>query len=231
ADPGAATVTVTCTYSWGQCPFDQVPIPAGATPNAGSDGVLVVLHGDLAYELWQAKSDNSSWTASWGAVNNISSVDGWGWGGSATGSGASRAAGVVRVAEIEAGVIDHALVVQTDTVCADVVRTPAIKTDGDSQRSDCIPEGARIQLDPSIDLDTIAGLTRGERAVAEALQVYGAYVIDRGGSPMSISFERAADASGSYPGEVYSDAGFRWDYDGMPDIPWSKMRVLANWDS
>ncbi|MFT4164804.1 MAG: hypothetical protein QM650_06140, partial [Microlunatus sp.] len=153
ADPGAATVTVTCTYSWGQCPFDQVPIPAGATPNTGSDGVLVVLQGDLAYELWQAKSGNSSWTASWGAVNNISSVDGWGWGGSGTGSGASRAAGVVRVAEIEAGVIDHALVVQTDTVCADVVRTPALKTDGDSRRSDCIPEGARIQLDPSIDLD------------------------------------------------------------------------------
>ena len=47
--------------------------------------------------------------------------------------------------------------VQSDTVCAGVFRAPAIKTDGDSTRPDCLPDGARLQLDPAIDVSKIAG--------------------------------------------------------------------------
>ena len=103
--------------------------------------------------------------------------------------------------------IEHALVVQSDTVCAGVFRAPAIKTDGDSTRTDCLPEGARLQLDPSIDVSKITGITPAERTVARALQRYGAYVIDRGGAPLSVSFERAPDATASSPGSAYVAAG------------------------
>jgi hypothetical protein len=27
-------------------------------------------------------------------------------------------------------------------------------------------------------------------------------------------------------GRTYKDAGFRWDYDAMENIPWNKLRVL-----
>ncbi len=42
-------------------------------------------------------------------------------------------------------------------------RPPALKTDGDSRRADCLPEGARLQLDPALDLGSLPGLTPGER--------------------------------------------------------------------
>ncbi len=214
---------------WGHCPLSDrpMPIPAHAKPSTGTDGAMVVIepNGSMG-EYWQASRTGTGWTASWGAIN---SVIGSGWGGASTGAGASRLGGVIRVSEIQEGVIEHALVVQTDTACAGVFRAPAIKTDGDSTRPDCLPEGARLQLDPAIDVSRIAGITPAERTVARALQRYGAYVIDRGGAPLSVSFERAPDATASSPGSAYVAAGLSWDYHGMPRIPWSRLRVLKTW--
>jgi hypothetical protein len=216
--------------AWGHCPLSDrpMPIPTGARPSTGTDAAMVVMEpakGSIG-EYWRAARRGTGWTASWGAVNSLS---GSGWGGASTGAGASRLGGVVRVAEIRAGVIDHALVLQTDNACARVYRAPAIKTDGDSTRADCLPEGARLQLNPAIDVARIAGITPAERTIARALQRYGAYVIDRGGAPLSISFERAPDATSSSPGSAYRAAGLRWDYDGLPHIPWSRLRVLKTW--
>ncbi|WP_018601500.1 carbohydrate-binding domain-containing protein [Mycobacterium sp. 155] len=219
--------TVRCTItSWGRCPFDgyQVPIPAGAGPNTGSDAAMVIIDESTrkVFEFWQAKRSGSQWTASWGAVNDL---DGSGWGGSSTGSGASRLAGVIRVAEIQQGAIPHALALQSDNVCARVFRAPAIKTDGQSTRSDCVPEGARLRLDPAVDLNAL-NLTSAERTVARALQVYGAYIIDAGAAPLSVSFELDPTASGGSIGSTYQQAGLRWDYDDMRGIPWNRLQVL-----
>ncbi len=232
ATPSTPRQSVRCTITdWGPCPLagSPRPIPANAKPSVGSDGAMVVLDrtAGTVDEYWQAAPAATGWTTSWGAINSLS---GSGWGGGSTGAGASRLAGVVRVAEIQAGAIPHALVVQTDTVCATTFRPPALKTDGDSTRSDCIPEGARLQLDPAIDVAAIPGITPGEVAVARALQVYGAYLIDRAGTSLAVSFEVASDASGSSPGSVYTTAGFGWDYYGMPHIPWNRLRVLQAWD-
>ncbi|MEX5259364.1 hypothetical protein [Kocuria sp. CPCC 205263] len=218
--------------SWGTCPFwvQAMPIPSGAAPNQGSDGVMTVmdLSTNTVSEYWQARqTPDGEWTTTWGAENSMS---GSGWGGSSTGAGASRIGGVVRVDEIEAGVIDHALVMQSDNVCKDVYRAPALKTDGNSSRSDCIPEGARLQLSPGIDVEGIPGITTGEVAVAKALQTHGAYLIDRADTSLSISFELAPDATPASPGRVYEEAGFAWDYYGMPKVPWKEMRVLESWN-
>ncbi|KUH96002.1 hypothetical protein AU187_12125 [Mycobacterium sp. IS-1556] len=211
---------------WGPCPFDglRVPIPDDARPQDGSDGAMVVIDPDsrTIYEFWRAKKANGSWTTEFGAVN---SLDGSGWGGASTGSGASRLAGVVRVAEIAQGSIPHALAMQSYNVCAKVFRPPALKTDGQSTSPDCIPEGARIQLDPSVDINSL-GLSPAQHTVAEALQKYGAYIVDVSGSPLSISFERDNTAAPGTVGRTYSAAGIQWDYDGMTKIPWNKLRVL-----
>lgn len=232
AGPSTPLQHVTCTYdgAWGRCPLSQSPrkIPGNASPNTGDDGVLTVLDpaAGSVDEYWRARHTSGGWTTAWGAVNTLT---GSGWGGASTGAGASRIAGVVRVSEIQAGRIDHALVLQSDDVCAAVARPPALKTDGDSTRGDCLPEGSRLQLDPKLDVATLSGLTSGERTVARAMQVYGGYVIDRGGAPLSVSFERAPDA-GRTPGSVYTAAGLAWDYYGLTHVPWSRLRVLRTWN-
>jgi hypothetical protein len=214
---------------WGPCPLSRrpMPIPRRAEPNSGDDGVLTVVDPATGAvgEYWRARRSGNGWSASFGAVNSLT---GSGWGGSSTGAGASRLAGVVRVREIERGVIPHALVLQSAHACAVKFRPPARKTDGTSTRSDCIPEGARLQLDPKLDLSALR-LTRAERAVARAMQVYGGYLIDRSGTSLSVSFERARDASVSSPGSAYLASGLRWDYDALDGVPWRRLRVLERW--
>lgn len=216
---------VACTAQWGICPFAgwPVPIPDGAAPHPGSDGAMVTVDESTgtSYEFWRAVRGEDGWSASWGAVN---STRGSGWGGESTGSGASRLGGVIRLSEIEAGVIPHALALQTNNACTSF-RPPALKSDGTSTRPDCLPEGIRLQLDPGLDLSRL-GLSPGELAVATAMQRYGGYIMDVAATPLSVSFELDRSAPPRELGEIYRAAGFRWDYDAMEKIPWDKLRVL-----
>lgn len=226
ANADTPTHTVKCTEkSYGLCPFAgwPVPIPDGAQANSGSDGVLVSVDegAGVIYEFWRAKKEGESWSTSFAAVN---SLRGSGWGGAATGSGASRLAGVIRLQEIAAGNIPHALALQSDNACP-TFRAPALKSDGYSDQEDCLPEGARVQLDPALDLSKL-GLSKGAMAVATAMQRYGGYVMDVAATPLSVSFELDTHAARGTLGQTYTDAGFRWDYDAMERIPWEKLRVL-----
>jgi hypothetical protein len=241
------SVVVDREPSWGTNDLSRqlVPIPVGAQPQTGSDGKLVIV--DVAqrkvFDLWQAKLVTGTWHASWGGVYPLT-----GSGSSqnptyvgpyavpwpqpvsrGTGSGLSSYAGVVRLREISAGVINHALVFGTDRACGPAqtgpFRFPATTTDGNKVGVDCLPEGTRVQLDPSINVNAIAGITPAEKAIARALQTYGAYVIDNAGARMSIVFEKPkAGEANPYPA-----AGLAWDYYNMPKIPWSGLRVLRNW--
>ena len=236
ADANTPRFSVQCSRSpeWGPCPFAAsfVPIPDGAHPHAGSDGAMVIVDQSAkkSYEFWQFRRDGDALVTSWGTIQDLSG-SGWSKNGSSTASGASRLAGVVRVHEIGLGAIAHALVMSIDNSCADIFRAPAVKTDGDSTRRDCTPQGARLQLDPAVDVDALPGITAAERAVGKALQNYGIYVIDKGGAPMGISFELAPDAeSAASVGAVYKAAGLTWDYFGMRHLPWDRLRVLRQWD-
>jgi hypothetical protein len=129
----------------------------------------------------------------------------------------------VRTTEIAAGEIPHALALQSNNACP-TFRPPALKSDGTSTRPDCIPEGARLQLDPSLDLESL-NLKPGELAVARAMQRYGGYLMDVADTSLSVSFELDRATPGEL-GQTYSEAGFRWDYDAMENVPWDKLRVL-----
>ncbi len=231
-DAETTPVTVSCTKRWGRCPLETGlhRIPEYAEPAPGSDGTLVVIDWSerRTVEMWQpTQQSDGSWSTSWGTTTHI---DGTGvpavYG---NGAGVSHLAGVIRVKEIEQGLIDHALVFSTSGSCQDEYRYPATKTDGNSTQENCVPEGARIQLDPSIDLDNLR-LTTAERIIAEALQKYGAYAVDTGGTAMAFNFEIAADASPSTPGSVYANAGLTHDYFALTAIPWTDLRVLDSWD-
>ena len=234
ANAATPRYTVRCTESWGPCPLaaQPVPIPIGARAPTGSDGAMVVIDSSTrkSYEFWQARpTGTGGWEASWGSVN---SIDGDGYdasGSSPTGAGISRLAGVVRLQELAAGRINHALVFATGISSPGTFRYPASKTDGGNMFGSAtpLPEGARVQLDPSINVDAITNITAAEKAVARALQTYGAYNIDNGGyRAMGFSFETASAGEAS----PYAGAGLAWDYAGMPHIPWNRLQVLRQWD-
>lgn len=231
-DESTNPVTVNCTKPWGTCLLEgsRHRVPDGAQPAPGDDGTLVVIDWSerRTVEMWQADQRSSeTWSTSWGTTTPL---DGSGipdlFG---NGAGVSHLAGVVRVEEIANGRIDHALAFSTDNACRDEFRYPATKTDGDSTTADCIPEGTRIQLDPEIDLDAVR-LTPAERTIGRALQTYGAYAIDGGGTPMAFYFEVASDASPRNPGLDYSNAGLSQDYFPLQAIPWDHLRILNSWD-
>jgi hypothetical protein len=226
ADSGTPRVTVSCSKDWGTCALEQtrVPMPARAKPSTGTDGAMVVIDWSTkkVYEFYRAQRVSAThWTTAWGG---IVAFEGTGTPGQAVGSGISRLAGVVRGFEMLDGVIPHALVFSTDNACRSGHRYPASKSDGLSTRSDCIPEGARIQLDPSIDVNRIPGITRAERTIARALQRYGAYAIDNGGAKMGFVFE--VPEGGTNP---YCQVGLCRDYQSLSHIPWSRLRVLRTW--
>lgn len=253
ANTPRVTVVVDNEPSWGTNDLSRqpVPIPTNATTNSGSDAKFVVVDTSTAkvYELWAARVVNGQWHAGWGGVyplagsgsspnpdympntrEGVPTAVPWPQPTSrGTGSGISSYQGIVRLREIANGSIDHALVFATDHACgpsnSGTYRFPATTTDGNYTGNDCIPEGARIQLDPSIDVNAIPGITRGERIVAKALQRYGAYVTDNSPDRMSFGFEapKAGDA------DPYPAAGFTGDYDNMRHIPWNRLRVLRNW--
>jgi hypothetical protein len=230
ADATTPTFAVNCTMAWGTCDLERRPIriPTVARPTDGTDGRMIIIDwpARLACDFWQArKTSTGGWETSWGTCASIDG-DGIGVSGSgATGAGINALTGVVRTYEIRQGRIDHALSFGTNNSCQRVFRAPATKTDGASARTDCIPEGARIQLDPSINVDALPGITPGEKAVAKALQTYGAYNRDNTGATIAFQFENPIGEADPYPA-----AGLAWDWYDMPHIPWTKVRVLRSWD-
>ncbi|MDQ1633908.1 MAG: hypothetical protein QOJ32_717 [Frankiaceae bacterium] len=239
ADAGTPRASVAVTENWGTNPFANlaVPMPTGMQANSGSDGHAAVIDWSTGrvFEFWQLKKiDATHWTASWGQVTpNVFTGIGNERIGSASskGSGMSGLAGLVRAREIRTGTIDHALEFSSDAVTPSAVRFPANKTDGSNGAglplNMTIPEGGRVRLDPTVNLNAIPGITRAELAVGKALQKYGAFCSDQGGARMAFGFE---NPMGDPAGDPYPSAGFAWDYYHMSHIPWNKLQVLRQWD-
>ena len=222
-------------------------IPDAAAPAPDSDGAMVVIDRPLGrvYEMWQAAKSGGAWSASSCAIYPIGSTgtDDAIQGGGVTGWGCSRAAGTILQDELAAawpdGDLGHALVF-SGRIAADTWRYPATKSDGtnpDAVGTPC-PEGARFQLDPTYDVNG-SSMTTLEKVLARTLQTYGAYLIDNGGADVAISVQGNDDALATPPtdpgdatatgGWANTDYGIGWDYFGV-NLPWSSMRVLANWD-
>ena len=224
--------SMTCTKDWGVCDLERmsVPIPDGAVASTGYDRNMVVVDraAEKVYEFWQY--DGNRRTTSWGAVLPLR---GSGTGGAesgqgrhgATGAGVSRLAGLIRPDELAQGRINHALVGPTGYSCKATYRYPAVKSDGSSTASNCIPEGARVQLDPSVNCTAPPGIEQWEITVCRALKEYGWYNIDNGNvgvEGFGIQFENPAGET-----DVYRNMGIK-EYMPIRDIPLRKLRVLSS---
>ena len=213
---------------------EGLPIPEGVWPDPEKDGHMVLVDPKRrkSWEFSRAKqlSDNS-WIAS---RISIWDLDGPGfreafrgtfwWTYGSMSSGMPLIAGLIRLEEIEAGEIKHAILCATPInlktrdpdVKAQVCCPPASRTDGRGIGFDFIPEGARLQLDPALDLDSL-GLTPPTKVVARAMQKYGMYN-GMNAKTFKIFFQNLG-----------SDGG-KWNhynlFDDLKKIPIGRFRVL-----
>jgi hypothetical protein len=82
-----------------------------------------------------------------------------------------------------------------------------------------IPEGARVQLDPALDLNSL-GLTGWQKTIARALQVYGMYLVDSG------SLGLYAVNANSFSSNPYAQFWGDGNYAYLPTSLVSRLRVL-----
>jgi hypothetical protein len=167
-----------------------VPLPATATPAAGTDGDLFVWQPstDRLWEFWRLVHwGGDGWHASWGGtIQHVSSSLGvygpeawpgaqsW-WGVSA--SSLSLVGGLISLEDLQVGQINHALEMAIPSVRAGVYASPAQRTDGRSADPVSLPEGAHLRLNPNLNLATLH-LPHLTLMIAEAAQRYGIYIVD-----------------------------------------------------
>ncbi|WP_199085316.1 hypothetical protein [Bosea sp. ASV33] len=184
-------VQVTYPAGWGY-PGGTISVhmPAAANGAAGTDGELVVIDGDIAYNFWQFKRTSTT-TASAVSMAYENIVTGDGWGSSSpflaagiTAVGASQLGGLIVQDEVKDGSIDHALqlVVDGTLVKAGAVGQ-AISSDGGSA-SGIVKEGQLLGIPPGTPMP--AGLSPLGQQVFKAMQQYGAYVVDVAGGVTNV---------------------------------------------
>lgn len=170
---------------------EGVPIPDGVWPDPMQDGHMILVDpvARISWEFSRAQRlSDGSWVASridtWDLDSTGVRVPFYGrnwWTSGAVGAGVPLIAGLIRPEEIAAGEIRHALICSTPVNRKSSVNDGSIELCSPASRSDgygigpaYIPEGARLQLDPTLDLASL-NLSPDTLVVARALQVYGAY--------------------------------------------------------
>jgi hypothetical protein len=203
----------------------SIRIPKYAKPATGSDHHLVVIDAaESEVDMWIASydPDKDAWAA--GSRYRTRSDE---WGAmcyphyrcnSAVAAGFAEPGGIVRPEEIDQGHIDHALVFATPYTRAGLIACPATHTDGKFNDSAALPEGARIQLDPTFDVGA-QPWPQWQKILARALQKYGAFLADTGGS-LSVKAEAKLDRG--Y--DAWSKVGVTSS--SLSFLPWAKFRVL-----
>jgi len=181
--PSDPRFTIHCTQPWGHCPLEgqAIRIPSGARPAGGSDGHMAVvdLRRGMEYDMWQAHvpPEGGVLTISWGGRTRL---HGMGLGSNATAAHFGLLAGIIRAPELEAGRIDHALVMVTD--CTNGFVPPAsgggLLCSGQPGAPDA---GMRFQLAMSDAQIDELGLPAWKKAILRAMADYGAYVEDTSG--------------------------------------------------
>lgn len=212
----------------------DVPIPQQAVPDQESDShmALVDYEQGIAWDMWAAeKKPDGTWWSCTGmkydlygsgvfhpedfAIHSGESIHLY---GPSRASGVPIIAGLIMYEEMMEGRIEHKLACACERVgLLEFQYPPAVWTDGSCPNG--IPEGALLQLDPGLDLETF-GLSREEKIVAKALQEYGAVMTDYAGGVTL------------YGEGLWSHKGKSWkgvlDEEGLRKIPFRHYRFIES---
>ena len=213
---------------------ENIPLPDGVWPDPQKDGHLLLVD-PVRRQSWDlsraVRLADGSWRATRLAIWDLNGPGfvpadfgkRW-WLQGARGTGMPLLAGLVRPEEVESGQIRHALACATpvnrraryEDGPLELCSPPAARNDGRLDGARYIPAGARIQLDPDLDLDSLS-LSPASRVVARAMQVYGMFNADVAGS-FKIYFQNLGPTGG------------RWqaigDFSDLANIPIERFRIL-----
>jgi hypothetical protein len=200
----------------------DVPIPDNARPDPMEDAHLSVIDPatHCEYDLYGAEHTTDGWTAKWANVTSTTDSGIYPYGMSTRGTGFAALAGMIWPAELRTGRINHALVFAYPYTRAGGPISPATASDGKSTLSAALPQGARVQLDPTLDLNTLK-LNTQERTIAQALQQYGMYLGDTGGALALYAVSPQSFDTNPYTGLLPDDP-----YTFLNKIPVTRFRVL-----
>jgi hypothetical protein len=205
-----------------------VPIPARARPAAGSDHHLVIWQParDVMWELWATEQANGRWEAQWGGrMTHVSRSPGYFYDPSGTEPGATAtslplAGGLITLADLRRGRIDHALAMAIPYSRYGVWSLPAQRTDGYIHSVDAIPEGARFRLDPKLDIASLH-LPRFTAMLARAAQRYGILLRDRSAVVAFYAQDPTPTGTNPWPAALTPSK-----VDVMRAFPWDHLQVM-----
>jgi hypothetical protein len=196
----------------------------------------------VEFDFWKAQAPNQpskygcGTTTTWTAGKVVSTNWQTGNGslrGSVRGSGTPEGAGTIRPRDTQmpaGSAWEHALAISYRNTCSHAMTwcpyvAPATDEDGTcTDQTSCAPEGARFQLDPSIDCSTWPSLQyEWQKQMCLTFQVYGGIIVDTNKGGPTI-YDQWYGSLGSYvwpwlqPGTTTT---------GLPNDLLSHFRVLA----
>lgn len=207
----AKTITLDIPYN-GSTSFTFPHYGSGWVPSADSDGHIIIIHTDGSVFETQGLNLSTSHAHSVGDQNVVMNNGAGGLPNRVAPFPVS--AGLIRASEMAAGVIQHGI------RCAlpggsesTAFRYPAAASDGGASPSSAPPSGACLWLPRSY---AITGYSTAQQVVLKAIQEYGLWIGDAGGSQISIPFESTAD------GATYAFSSF-----SLPQTVVQQLKVLA----
>lgn len=225
ADATTPLRDISLSASWAPASvLHDVPIPDGALADPQDDGNISIIDRGRGceWDMWQVKrDDNGGWHATWANAISTSGDGIFPNGLSSRGSGFALSQGVIWPDEITAGRIDHVLIFSYPFTSSAGSVGWATETDGWSDRPDALPEGARLRLSPSVDVEALS-LPEWQKTIARAMQEYGLLLVDDGGG---------VQLYGVHPWSAEIDAWLgvidgQTDLVSIDDLPWSDLEVM-----
>ena len=129
--------------------------------------------------------------------------------------------GTMTIDELERGSINHALAMALPAPRSGTFAWPAQRTDGTGGAT-ALPEGARLRLDPQVDVASL-GLPRVGEMIALAAQRYGIVVRDQTHKGISLFAE---DPGGRQPNPYDRLFAGQSPLELLAKFPWDRLQVL-----
>jgi hypothetical protein len=181
---------------------------------------------DTVWELWRAVEHHGAWTAEYGGtMTNASRSPGYFYDRSGTQPGATATSlplvgGLITLADLRRGSIDHALAMAIPDSRYGVWSLPAQRTDGFVRSVDAIPEGAHFRLDPKLDIAALH-LPPFTAMLARAAQRYGILLRDKSAVVTFYGEDPTPTGTDPWASALTPSRG-----DIMRRFPWDRLEVL-----